>query len=76
LSELRLQLAADLRLALWDAEQTAMQVRTFNAQQREQLGDEAQFIIDFQDDVNRNQDVVNMIRRLEQPSYVRGLRRF
>ena len=76
MSELRLQLAADLRLALWDAEQTAMQVRTFNAQQREQLGDEAQFIIDFQDDVNRNQDVVNMIRRLEQPSYVRGLRRF
>ena len=75
LSEVRLQLAADLRLSLRDAENTAMKVQAFNNRQREQPDDGAQVFIDFQDDLKTKQDVVDMIRRLEQSSYIRGVRR-
>jgi hypothetical protein len=75
LSEVRLQLATDLRLSLRDAENAAMEVEAFNTRQREQLGDGAQVFIDFQDDLKTKQDVVDMIRRLEQSSYIRGVRR-
>ena len=75
LSEVRLKLAADLRLSLRDAENTAMEVEAFNTRQREQLGEGAQIFIDFQEDLKTKQDVVDMIRRLEQSSYIRGVRR-
>jgi len=75
LSEVRLQLAADLRLSLRDTENTAMEVQAFNTRQREQLGDGAQVFIDFEEDLKTKQDVVDMIRRLEQSLYIRGVRR-
>jgi hypothetical protein len=51
-----------------------MEVQAFNTR-REQLGDGAQIFIDFQDDLRMKQDVVDMIGRLEQSSYIRGARR-
>ncbi|KIM38057.1 hypothetical protein M413DRAFT_448088 [Hebeloma cylindrosporum] len=75
LSEVRLQLAADLRSSLLDVEKTAMEIQAFNTRQREHIdGDDGPGVfIDFQDDVKVKQDVADMIHRLERPSYVRGL---
>jgi hypothetical protein len=76
LSELRLQLAAELRSCLYNAENTAMEVQAFNAWQCERLDvDGPRVLIDFQDDLKVKQDVGYMIHRLERPAYIRGLRR-
>jgi hypothetical protein len=76
LSELRLQLAAELRSCLYNAEKTAMEVQAFNTRQcvRPDV-DGPQVFIDFQDDLQVKQDVGYMIHRLERPAYSRGLRR-
>ena len=76
LRELRLQLAAELRSCLYNAENTAIEVQAFNTRQCERLdADGPRVFIDFQDDLKVKQDVGDMIHRLERPAYVRGLRR-
>lgn len=74
LGELRLQLAAELRSCLYNAEKTVMEVQAFNNRQLERLDiDGPQVFIDFQDDLKVKQDVGHMIHRLERPAYIRGL---
>lgn len=76
LGELRLQLAAELRSCLYNAENTAMEVQAFNTRQCERRDvDGPRVFIDFQDDLKVKQDVGYMIHRLERPAYIRGLRR-
>jgi len=76
LSERRLQLGAELRSCLNNAEKTAMEVQAFNTRQCERLDvDGPRVFIDFQDDLKVKQDVGYMIHRLERPAYIRGLRR-